>query len=37
MRMNAAQEADTVVSANRLVNLFGPTGFKAHHGTEEGA
>lgn len=37
MRMNVAQEADTVVSANRQVNLFGPTSFKAHHGTEEEA
>lgn len=31
-----AQEAYAVVSANRPVNLFGPTGFKAHHGTEVG-
>lgn len=35
--MNVAREADTVVSANRPVSLFGPTGFKAHRGTEEGA
>ena len=34
--MNMAQEAYAVVSANRPVNLFGPTGFKAHHGTEVG-
>lgn len=35
MRMNAAQEADIVVSASRLVNLFGSTGFKVHYGTQE--
>lgn len=38
MRMNVAQEADaTVASAKGLVDLFGPTSFKAHPGTEEEA
>lgn len=36
MRMNVAQEAGTVVSANRLVNVFGPTGFKAHMAEKRG-
>lgn len=35
MRMNVAQEADIAASANKLVKMFGPTGLKAHHGTEE--
>lgn len=37
MRMHAAQKADTAVSANRLVNVLGPTGLKALRGTQEEA